>query len=90
MDCVAKSRKGDLQGPPGDVMPLWTVKEVAAFLRKSVRWVRYALRKPENEPGSIPHTKVGRTPRFDPAALKAWVEYGCPPAATLKTWQRKK
>jgi hypothetical protein len=69
------------------VQPLWTTKEAAAFLRKSVRWVFYALRLPESEPGSIPHVRVGRAPRFSPEVLSEWVNVGCPPASVFRTWK---
>ncbi|HLX68478.1 MAG TPA: helix-turn-helix domain-containing protein [Verrucomicrobiae bacterium] len=68
--------------------PLWTVKDAAAFLRKSPRWIFYSLQIPENEPGSIPHSKLGRNPRFIPDDLKAWASAGFPPAATFKAWQQ--
>jgi len=71
------------------VSPLWTAKEAAAFLGKSVRWVFYALRLPESEPGSIPHVRVGRAPRFNPQVLVEWVTAGCPPASTFRTWKAR-
>lgn len=70
---------------PGE--KLWTVKDIAAYLQKSVRWVFYALRLPESESGSIPHVKLGRSPRFIPDDVKAWVSAGFPPVATFRTWQ---
>jgi len=66
---------------------LWTVKDAAAFLRKSSRWIFYALQTPENEPGSIPHSKLGRNPRFIPDDLRTWAAQGFPPAATFKQWK---
>lgn len=69
------------------VQPLWTAKETALFLRKSLRWVFYALRLPDTAPGSIPHVRVGRAPRFDPAVLSEWVNAGCPPTAAFRAWQ---
>jgi hypothetical protein len=74
---------------------LWTVKEVADYLRRSPRWVQKALTyRPEN-PGSIPHFRLGavnskkRAPRFDPEDIRAWVKAGCPPAATFLSWKKK-
>jgi hypothetical protein len=84
-DDVSDSR-GDLDIRP-EVAGLWTVKDAAVFLRKSVRWVFYALRKPENVVGSLPNVKLGRTPRFVPDDLRAWVGMGCPPAGTFKSWK---
>jgi len=66
---------------------LWTIKESAAYLRKSERWLWYALKTPEHEAGSVPHVKLGRSPRFIPDDLKAWAAAGFPPAATFKEWQ---
>jgi len=77
------------QGTEGHltVQSLWTAKDAARFLRKSVRWLFYALRVPSTEPGSIPHVKLGRSPRFDPLTIAAWVSAGCPPAAVFASWQ---
>lgn len=36
------------------------------------RWRLYELAKE----GWIPHTRVGRTIRFDPEAVRAWIEAG--------------
>ena len=71
--------------PPIDY--LWTVKEAAAFLARSERWTWYMLKAHENEPGSIPHVMLGRSPRFIPADMKAWAAAGFPPAASFKTWK---
>lgn len=72
---------------PAPAAPLWTVKDAAAFLRKSPRWIFYALQTPEHEAGSIPHAKLGRNPRFIPDDLHAWAAQGFPPAAAFKTWK---
>ncbi len=69
------------------VPTLWTVKDAATFLRKSPRWIFYALQVPEHEPGSIPHSKLGRNPRFIPDDLRVWAAQGFPPAATFKAWK---
>jgi hypothetical protein len=66
---------------------LGTVADVAAFLRKSPRWVFLALRQPEGTPGSIPHVRLGRTPRLIPDDLRAWAASGFPPVATFRAWQ---
>ena len=69
------------------IRPLWTPRETAKFLRKSPRWVFYALRIPPSDPGSIPHVRLGRSPRFCPDTLREWVHQGCPPAAVFRAWQ---
>lgn len=66
---------------------LWTVKDAAAFLRISVRKLRYGIRTPESEPGSIPCVRFGRMPRFIPDDLRAWAAAGFPPAGTFKAWR---
>lgn len=50
-----------------EVEPLWTVHEVAAYLRKSVSWVRQA-----SAAGRIPTLRIGGAVRFDPAEIRAW------------------
>jgi hypothetical protein len=47
-----------------------------------------AIRTRAEEPGSIPHSRVGDTPRFVPEDIREWVRVGCPPAATFAEWQR--
>ena len=67
---------------------LWSVADAAKFLRKSPRWLFNQLNIDENQPGSIPHMRLGRTPRFIPEDMNAWVAAGFPPAATFKQWQQ--
>jgi len=67
---------------------LWDAKRCAEFLQKSPRWLWSALRLAPDQPGSIPHVRVGKTPRFIPADIEAWVRQGCPPAATFREWSR--
>jgi len=74
-------------GRGADMESLWTVAEAARFLRKSRRWLFGALRLPPSEPGSIPHVRLGRSPRFDPPTLRAWVVNDCPPADLFKAWR---
>lgn len=52
---------------PGDE-PLWTVAEVAAFLKVSRSFVYQACAAK-----TMPHVRVGAALRFDPATLRAWV-----------------
>lgn len=68
---------------------LWSVKQAAAYLHKSERWVWSALRLPPTESGSVPHIRLGRTPRFDPAMLRQWIAWGTPPAETFRQWRER-
>lgn len=68
---------------------LWNLKEAAAFLKKSVRWMYDMLKRRDEEPGSIPHLRVGKTFRFEPDVLRVWVALGCPPAAVVETMSKK-
>jgi excisionase family DNA binding protein len=45
---------------------LWTVAEVAAYLRVSRSWVYHRL-----ESGLLPHIRIGGLVRFDPAEIRA-------------------
>ena len=67
---------------------LWTVAQAAKFLRKSPRWLFNQLTHDESQVGSIPHVRLGRSPRFIPEDLRAWAAAGFPPAATFKEWQQ--
>jgi len=78
-----EEQSGPVINPP----VLLTVKDLAVFLRKSARWVWYNLRRREDEPGSIPHVKLGKSPRFILEDVQAWVAAGFPPAATFKAWR---
>jgi excisionase family DNA binding protein len=73
-----------------EIEGLWTVDELARFLNMSGRWVRKRLCYRPEEQGSIPHVRFGRTPRFDPTEIRAWVQAGTPPASDWAAWQRKK
>jgi hypothetical protein len=63
---------------------LWSIEEAGVFLKKSVRWIQYAMTKPADDPGSIPYIKIGKKPVFFPDALAEWVARGCPPAVAVK------
>lgn len=71
-----------------ELSSLWDMRACAAYLRKSPRWLGSALKNRPEEPGSIPHVRVGQTPRFVPADIEKWVQQGCPPAATFAEWRR--
>lgn len=73
---------------PEQYTSLWTVEDCAGFLRKSKRWVWNALSIPPELPGSIPHYRIGRSPRFEPLQLQEWVRCGCPPSAEFGAWQK--
>mgnify|MGYP000735619577 CR=1 FL=1 len=74
-------------GPELHAETLWTVADAATFLRKSQRWLFGQLKIDDTQPGSIPHVRLGRSPRFIPDDLKAWAAAGFPPAATFKEWK---
>ena len=59
---------------------LWTVAEVAAFLKVSRSWVYHRL-----ESGLLPHIRVGGLVRFEPSAIRAHVSAGCSSPATRAT-----
>ncbi len=69
-----------------EIERLWSVKDCAAFLQRSRRWLWSALTRRPEEAGSIPHVRIGASPRFFPADIAAWVRAGCPPAATIAEW----
>mgnify|MGYP001821006760 CR=1 FL=1 len=54
-----------------DLQPLLTVKEVAALLNTSVARV-YDLASKK----VLPVVKLGRSKRFDPDVLRAWIKNG--------------
>jgi excisionase family DNA binding protein len=47
---------------------LWTVAEVASFLKVSRSFVYQACAAK-----TLPHVRIGASLRFDPATLRAWV-----------------
>ena len=74
----------------GGIAPLWRVPDAARFLGLSPRWVWRALTKRPEEQGSIPHARIGSSPRFVPEHVRQWVLDGCPPAATFQQWLEAK
>jgi len=71
-----------------DAERLWDAKACAAYLGKSSRWLWSAIKLRPEEPGSVPHVRIGKSPRFLPRDIEAWVRQGCPPAATFAEWNR--
>jgi excisionase family DNA binding protein len=54
--------------PPNQAIePLWTVKEVADFLRVSRSWVYHRV-----EAGELPCLRIGALLRFDPESVRAY------------------
>lgn len=66
---------------------LWDVRACATYLKKSPRWLWSALHCQPGEKGSIPHVRVGASPRFIPTDIEEWVRQGCPSAATFTEWR---
>ena len=58
--------------------PLWTVKEVAAYLRVSNSWV-YS----HGEAGTIPSVQIGGLRRFHPEAIRAYARGEWKPASVV-------
>ena len=68
---------------PTTLPQLWDVNDCANFLKRSPRWLWSAISLPCESPGSIPHFRIGASPRFFPEEIVAWVRAGCPPAASI-------
>ena len=70
---------------------LWTVREFAAFLQRSERWVYSALQRDPLRKGSVPFVRLpGGAPRFDPDLVRAWVAQSCPHAAHFQPARKQK
>jgi hypothetical protein len=67
-----------------DNLELWKIEQAAVFIRKSVRWIQYAMKIPPEEIGSIPYCKMGKTPLFIADKIREWVARGCSPAAAIR------
>jgi excisionase family DNA binding protein len=61
-----------------DLHELLTVDEVAALLKVSRSWV-YEHTRSRSTPRSerLPHVKIGKYVRFDPRAVRAYLERKC-------------
>lgn len=71
LDARRRDREGDLD-------ELLTVDDVAALLKVSKSWV-YEHTRSRSIPRSerLPHVKVGKYVRFEPPALRAFIEKQC-------------
>jgi excisionase family DNA binding protein len=60
---------------PGDLGELLTVEDVAALLKVSPSWV-YEHTRSRATPRAerLPHIKIGKYVRFEPAAIRAFLE----------------
>ena len=53
--------------PMSRLEPLWDAKDVAAYLKASLKWVYLHASK-----GTLPCCHVGGLRRFEPEAIRAW------------------
>lgn len=67
-----------------NIEELWTVKDVAAYLKMSRSSVYSSLTNRD----AIPAVRMGSIIRFDPDAVKAWVAARQAQPATLKNFPR--
>ena len=67
MSDAARQRAAAAPAPAAEA--LWTVKDVAAFVGLSVRWVHERTRR-----GEIPCFRLGTAIRFDPQEIRAWLD----------------
>ncbi len=66
-----------------DIERLWTVRDVAAFLRMSQSWVNKRAAD-----GTLPVWRIGRSVRFDPAAVRRFAA-GELPAGSVVPLKRR-
>jgi excisionase family DNA binding protein len=71
-------RRGLQEASVADLYELLTVSEVAALLKVSRSWV-YEHTRSRGTPRSerLPHIKIGKYVRFDPHAIRAFIERKC-------------
>ncbi len=57
-------------------VPLWNVNDLARFFRTSPDAIYKMV-----ERGLVPHIRLGRTLRFDPDAIRRWLDEHSRPSA---------
>ena len=73
-DLLSQEARGSLDSDSSDLLELLTVDEVAKLLKVSKSWVYEHTRSratPRSE--QLPHIKLGKCVRFDPAAIRAFL-----------------
>lgn len=63
--------------PDADLHELLTVDDVAALLKVSRSWVYEHTRSRGSRFDRLPHIKVGKYVRFEPRAVRAFLERKC-------------
>jgi excisionase family DNA binding protein len=63
---------------------LWSVREVAHFLKRSERWVRSRISIDPKVKGSMPFYRLGRGLRFSEEEIRRWLDGGCPPSSEIR------
>ena len=64
--------------PQVDLNELLTVDEVAALLKVSRSWVyEHSRSKQTARPDRLPHIKIGKYVRFEPRAVRAFLQRKC-------------
>lgn len=66
-----------MAGEPSPFESLWTVADVAGYLKASRSWVYQKA-----EAGLLPSMRIGGLLRFDPEAVRAWA-HGTPTVAPV-------
>ncbi len=58
-----------MKSPSGKIVnPLWTIEQLAEFLKVNNSIIRYWIRMK-----TLPHIKLGRQTRFDPEDIIKWL-----------------
>lgn len=69
--------RGNAGPPDADLHELLTVDEVAALLKVRRSWVYEHTRSRGSRLDRVPHIKVGKYVRFEPRAVRAFLERKC-------------
>jgi len=80
------------EGTSKATVHLLTTREAAKFLRVSERWLREAINRPHDSPGSIPHHRLpGRRGgvRFFRDELIEWLQEDSPPVEVMRFLKKK-